>query len=146
MIHSAPDGRGTLDAWRKLIVTPAGDHLMLRFVIATAFAGPLLMLCGFESGPAHLYGPSSVGKTTLLKIAASVWGSGADGGDVRTWRTTANGLEATLASASDTLLPLDELGQAEGREIGPAVCMIAGALGKARMSRDTSLRIRAHGG
>ena len=138
----APYGqRGTLDAWRESIATPAGDHLMLRFVIATAFAGPLLMLGGFESGLAHLYGPSSVGKTTLLKIAASVWGSGADGGYVRTWRTTANGLEATLASASDTLLPLDELGQAEGREIGPAVYMIAGALGKARMSRDTSLRI-----
>ena len=59
-----------------------------------------------------------MGKTTCLRMAASVWGSGADGGDVRTWRSTANGIEATLAGANDTCLPLDEVGQADGRELG----------------------------
>ena len=132
--------RGTLEDWREVIAAPAGDHRMLRFVLSTAFSGPLLMLGGFESALAHLHGPSSVGKTTLLRTAASVWGSGADGGYIRAWRTTANALEATLASACDTLLLLDELGQADSREIGPVVYMIAGALGKARMRRDASLR------
>ena len=95
---------------------------------------------GFESGCFHLYGLSSMGKTTCLRTAASVWGSGADGGYVRTWRSTANGLEATLAGANDTFLPLDEVGQADGRELGQALYMTAGGVGKQRMRRDASLK------
>ncbi|HZZ22332.1 MAG TPA: DUF927 domain-containing protein, partial [Roseiarcus sp.] len=132
--------RGMLAEWRDAIAAPAVDHLMLRFVISAALTGPLLFPGGFESGLAHLYGPSSVGKTTLLRVAASVWGSGADGGYVRAWRSTANALEGTLASACDTFLPLDELGQADGREIGAVVYMIAGTIGKTRMRRDASLK------
>ena len=49
-------------------------------------------------------------------------------------------MEATLASACDTLLPLDEIGQADGREIGQVAYMIAGTLGKTRMRRDASLK------
>jgi uncharacterized protein (DUF927 family) len=140
-VHAPYDWRGALESWRDVIAAPAADHRMLRFAIATAFCGPLLFLGNFESGLVHLHGPSSVGKTTLLKVAASVWGSGADGGYVRSWRTTANALEATLASVCDTLLLLDELGQADGREIGAVIYMIAGAIGKARMSRDAGLKV-----
>ena len=97
-------------------------------------------LGGFESGCFHLYGKSSEGKTTCLRMAASVWGSGADGGYVRTWRSTANGLEATFAGACDTCLPLDEVGQVEGRELGQALYMATGGVGKQRMRRDATLR------
>ena len=132
--------RGTLENWRGALAMPAGGHLMARFAISTSLSGPLLHLGGLESGLMHLWGPSSVGKTTLLRIAASVWGSGADGGYVRAWRSTANALEGTLAGACDTFLPLDEIGQADGREIGKVVYMIAGAIGKQRMARDTSIK------
>jgi uncharacterized protein (DUF927 family) len=137
----APYGRrGTLEDWRKAVATPAGDHLMLRLSLSTALAGPLLLLGGFESGVVHLYGSSTVGKTTALRVGASVWGSGADGEYVRTWRSTANALEAVLASACDTFLPLDEIGQADGREIGSALYMVASGSGKSRLRRDASLR------
>ena len=119
---SGPYGRrGTLEDWKNSVGALATRHRLLRFSIATAFAGALLSLGGFESGVFHLYGRSSEGKTTCLRCGASVWGSGADGGYVRTWRATANGLEANLAGACDTLLPLDEVGQAEGKEIGQAL-------------------------
>jgi uncharacterized protein (DUF927 family) len=131
---------GTLDDWRTAVATPAGDHRMLRFSIATALAGPLLLLGEFESGLFHLHGFSSEGKTTCLRTGASVWGSGADGAYLRTWRATANGLEATLASVCDTFLPLDEVGQADARELGQSIYMLAAALGKARMRRDASLK------
>jgi uncharacterized protein (DUF927 family) len=132
--------RGTLEDWRKSVGALAGDHRLLRFSIATAFAGTLLELGGFESGVFHLYGRSSEGKTTCLRCGASVWGSGADGGYVRTWRATANGLEANFAGACDTFLPLDEVGQAEGKEIGLALYMATSGVGKARMRRDASLK------
>ena len=113
---------------------------MLRFSLSTALAGPLLWLGGFESGIFHLCGPSSIGKTTLLRVAASVWGSGADNGYVRVWRATANGLETNMAGACDTLLPLDEVGQVDGREIGQAIYMASSGVGKTRMSRDATLK------
>ena len=137
----APYGRrGTLEDWRNAIATPAGEHLMLRLSLSTALAGPLLLLGGFESGVVHLHGSSTIGKTTALRTGASVWGSGVDGEYVRTWRSTANALEATLASACDTFLPLDEIGQADGREIGLALYMAASGSGKSRLRRDASLR------
>jgi uncharacterized protein (DUF927 family) len=132
------DKFGTLAEWREKVAKPAGDHLMLRFCIATALAGTLLNLGGFESGIFHLHGFSSTGKTTCLRVAASAWGSGADGGYIRTWRTTANALETTLASACDTFLPLDEVGQADSRDLRHAAYMMTAATGKSRMNRDAT--------
>ncbi|HWZ90057.1 MAG TPA: DUF927 domain-containing protein, partial [Polyangiaceae bacterium] len=131
---------GTLQDWTATVGALAAGHRLLRFSIATALAGTLLDLGGFESGCFHFFGKSSEGKTTCLRVAASVWGSGADGGYVRTWRATANGLEAAFAGASDTCLPLDELGQVEGRELGQALYMATGGVGKQRMRRDATLK------
>jgi uncharacterized protein (DUF927 family) len=130
---------GTLKDWTATVGALAADHRLLRFSIATALAGTLLGIGG-ESGCFHFFGQSSVGKTTCLRMAASVWGSGADGGYIRTWRATANGLEAAFAGASDTCLPLDELGQVEGRELGQALYMATGGVGKQRMRRDATLK------
>ena len=44
------------------------------FVLCAAFAGPLLPKLDIEAGGFHLVGCSSVGKTTLLDVAGSVWG------------------------------------------------------------------------
>jgi uncharacterized protein (DUF927 family) len=44
--------------------------------ISAAFAGPLLNLIDAESGGFHLRGASSIGKTTALVLAGSVWGGG----------------------------------------------------------------------
>ena len=129
---------GTLEDWKDRVGVLAADHRFLRFSIATALAGTLLHLGGFESGCFHLHGKSSEGKTTCLRMGASVWGSGANNGYVRTWRSTANGLEATFAGACDTCLPLDEVGQVEGRELGQALYMATGGVGKQRMRRDAT--------
>ena len=108
--------------------------------ISAALAGPLLDLAGIEGGGLHFHGQSSKGKTTLLQLAASVWGRGDGGGYVRTWRATANGLEGAAAGATDTALILDEVGQVDAREMGPALYSLANGTGKARAARDGSLR------
>jgi Domain of unknown function (DUF927)/Toprim domain len=63
---------GTLEAWKDGVGALAKDHRFLRFSIATALAGTLLYIGGFESGCFHLCGKSSEGKTTCLRMAASV--------------------------------------------------------------------------
>jgi uncharacterized protein (DUF927 family) len=118
----------------------ARDHRLLRFAIATALTGPLLLIGGYEGAIVHFYGPSSEGKTTCLRVAASVWGSGADGGYMRVWRMTVNGLEGALAASCDTLLVLDEVGQTDGKDLGAAIYMAMSGIGKQRMQRDATLK------
>jgi putative DNA primase/helicase len=59
---------------------------------------------------------------------------------VRAWRATANGLEGAAASASDTVLVLDELGVVDARDAQAAIYGLANGAGKARAARDGSLR------
>ncbi|MCJ2069751.1 DUF927 domain-containing protein, partial [Methylobacterium sp. J-030] len=139
---AAPYSRkGTLQDWRNSVGRLTAGHGRLILALATAFAGPLVDLVGGEGGGVNLYGQSSRGKTTALKAAASVWGRGAsDPGFVRSWRATANAQEATAAIVTDTLLCLDEIGVAEGRDAAAAVYQLASGVGKGRSARDGSMR------
>ncbi len=134
------EARGTIEDWRDDVAKLASGHALPVLAISAALAGPLLYLAGVEGGGIHFFGQSSTGKTTLLSLAASVWGRGATPGYVRAWRATANGLEGAAAGATDTVLVLDELGQAEARELAAALYMLANGAGKARAARDGALR------
>ena len=103
---------GTVAAWREQIAEAVSGQPLPMFVIMLAFAPPLLSLLhegenfGFE-----LVGPSGKGKTTLQRLASSVWGSGGAIGTQkwwRTWSTTLNAIEDTMRSHNDALLVLDE--------------------------------------
>jgi uncharacterized protein (DUF927 family) len=134
------EARGPLKDWQDSIGSLASGHLLPVLAISTAFAGPLLYLAGEEGGGLNIFGSSSKGKTTIIQAAASVWGKGATPGYVRAWRATANGLEGAAASASDTLLVLDELGVVDARDAASSIYGLANGAGKARAARDGSLR------
>jgi putative DNA primase/helicase len=129
--------RGLLADWQQGVSAPAQAHALAALAISAAFAGPLLHLAGLESGGIHLFGNSSTGKTTLLKLAASIWG---DSGLVRSWRATANGLEGVANRTSDVVLILDELGQLDSKDAATALYMLASGVGKIRMSRNATLQ------
>jgi putative DNA primase/helicase len=131
---------GTLAEWQDSVARLAAGHNRAMFAIATAFAAPLLEPTGADSGGFNLRGLSSIGKTTLLRAAASVWGRGDEHGIIRTWRATGNGLEGTAALYSNMLLPLDELGVAGAKEVGDTVYSLASGIGKQRAQRDGSPR------
>ena len=138
---SAPyETRGTCEEWRSGAAKLASGHALLVLAISAALAGLLLHLAGGEAGGVHFFGPSSIGKTTLLRLAASVWGRSDSPGYVRSWRATANGLEAGAAGATDTALILDEVGQVEARDMAAALYSLANGAGKARAARDGALR------
>jgi putative DNA primase/helicase len=132
--------RGTLENWQRGIGVLARGHALPVLAVSAAFAGPLLHLAGQEGGGINIFGVSSKGKTTLLQIAASVWGRGDSSGYVRAWRTTANGLEGVAASATDTALVLDALGIIDARDAGPSLYSLSNGVGKNRARRDGSLR------
>ena len=112
----------------------------LAFSAALAFAGPLLAwAAGTDGGGFHLVGDSSCGKTTALRVAASVWG----GRDyLQRWRATDNGLEGMAAQHSDGLLCLDELAQLDAKVAGESAYMLANGQGKSRAGRTGAARPR----
>ncbi|WP_207116427.1 DUF927 domain-containing protein [Halomonas sp. YLGW01] len=128
---------GSLMSWREAIGRLCSGNPLMVLAVSTALAGPLLYLTHRQTAGIHLVGDSSNGKTTLLEVAASVWG----GPDFkRTWRATGNGLEGIAAALSDTALILDEIGEADGREIGATVYALGNGTGKARASRNGTAR------
>ena len=115
--------RGTLAQWQERIAALCVGNSRMSFALSCAFAGPLLAWAhGTDGGGVHLVGNSSCGKTTALRVAASVWG----GRDyLQRWRATDNGLEGIAAAHSDALLVLDELAALDGRMAGEAAHMLA---------------------
>ena len=102
------------------------------FAVSCAFAGALLLPAGVESGGFHLRSGSSQGKTSALRIAASVWGRP---DYVKRWRTTDNALEATAVQHSDGLLILDEIAQLDAAKAGECAYMLANEQEKGRNTR-----------
>ncbi len=133
--------RGTLDQWQKEVAALCAGNSRLLFSVSCGFAAPLLYLTNSESGGFNFRHSSSIGKTTALRVAGSVWGgSDAPLGYLRQWRATANGLESVAALHSDTLLALDEISQVTAREAGETAYMLANGQGKQRAGRDGSGR------
>jgi uncharacterized protein (DUF927 family) len=129
---------GTVEEWREHVARLARDNSRLMLGLGCAFAGPLLELAGESSGGFHMRGLSSIGKTTAARTGASVWGDPHK--YVRSWRVTSAGLEGMAVIHNDGFLPLDEIGQAEGREAGEVVYMLANGLGKGRAERTALAR------
>ncbi|WP_262299707.1 DUF927 domain-containing protein [Microvirga sesbaniae] len=134
---------GTLGDWIKQVAAPAAGNSRLVLALSTAFAGPLADLLNDEGGGVHLVGGSSLGKSTALVIAGSVWGGGGRGGFTQTWRATGNALEAIARAHSGTLLALDELGELDAREAGSTAYLLVNGQGKARGTRDGDARVRS---
>ena len=125
--------------WRDRIGALCVGNSRLVFAVASAFAGPLLRPAGMESGGFHIRGDSSSGKTTALRLAASVYGGPSY---MQRWRTTDNALEAIAAQHCDSLLILDELAQVEGKVAGECAYMLANEQSKARATRNGAPRAR----
>ena len=131
--------RGDLATWQANVAAKCVGNSRLGFVLGCAFAGPMLGLLGVQTGGFHITGDSSLGKTTALLVAASVWGSPKF---KQQWRTTDNGLEGVAVQSSDGLLILDEIGQMDGRVVGDCAYMLANEAEKIRGSRGLMVRRR----
>ncbi len=133
---------GTVEQWREHVGACCVGNSLMTFAVSAAFAGPMLHIRGSETCGFHFVGDSSLGKSTLLKVAASVYGH--PDHYPRTWRATDNALEATAAAHSDCLLVLDEIGQIEPRIVGETVYMLGNGEGKSRATETGGARGTSH--
>lgn len=132
---------GSLDTWRNTIGALSAGNSRLVFALSVSLAGALTAIAGEDSGGFHLRGTSSSGKSTALKVAASVWGNPEK--YRRLWRATANGLEGLASLHNDGTLILDELSQMSAHEVGDAAYMLANGQGKARAGRTGAAKAAA---
>jgi putative DNA primase/helicase len=132
---------GTLKGWRDHVALPCAGNNRLVLSIAAGFAGPCLGLANAEGGGIHLRGSSSVGKSTALQVAASIFGQPAR--FVRTWRQTDNALEGVASLHSDLLLILDEIKELAAKDAGAVAYMLGNGQGKGRANRSGAARAAA---
>jgi uncharacterized protein (DUF927 family) len=129
---------GTAAEWRENVASLCAGNSRLSFAVSLSFAAPLLALTqpASESGGFHFRGNSSSGKSTVLRVAASVCG----GRYVEGWRTTDNALESIAEKHNDAALILDELGELDSFEAGRSAYMLANGRGKGRATRTGGRR------
>jgi putative DNA primase/helicase len=131
--------RGSLAEWRENVAVLCGGNSRLLFVVSGAFAAPLLHPMGAESGGINFVGASSGGKTTMLKVGASVCG----GPDyLESLRASDNGMEGQFLAKSDSPYFGDELGQMGPVEAGAMVYLGTNGMDKARGARNGGSRKR----
>ena len=138
-IENTFKAKGTPDQWRDRVGVLCVGNSRAVFLVACAFGATLLRPAGMESFGIHIRGDSSSGKTTVLRVAASVYGGE---NYLQRWRATDNALEATAAQHCDGLLILDELAQIDGRTAGAIAYMLGNGQGKARATRTGTPRAR----
>jgi len=84
----------------------------------------------------HFRGGSSIGKTSMLVIAGSVWGGPRDQGGLngykQSWQATANGIEGLAEAHCNLPLCLDELSLVSGEDAARVAYQLAGGIGRTR--------------
>lgn len=125
-----------LDALRRAF----GEDPIAALAILAALCAPLLRKLGAPNFGFNLYGDSSTGKTSMIKIAASVFGDPSSEQWVASWNATAVALELRAATFTDLPLILDEVGASDARSLSRVVYMLVNGVGKSRGDRSLSVR------
>lgn len=124
---------GTLETWKNNIGKFLEGNISLITSVSASLAGPLLHLVNHQHGGGiHWVGDSSTGKSTTLKVAASIWGASEF---IRSWRVTSNGFEGFAVSRNDTCIILDDINEGNSEDVSRISYMIINGQGKQRANK-----------
>lgn len=98
----------------------------------SALAATLLEPLRAPNFAVHLFGESTTGKTTRLKIAAGIFGDPRDATWVGSWLTTDTSMETRAAMFNHLPLFFDEVGSGDIRAIEKSIYMLTNGGGKGR--------------
>lgn len=132
--------RGTYDAHLDALKAAWAASPVCAATICAALAAPLLRPLAAPLFAVHLAGDSSRGKSTMLKIAASVYGAPQDEEWVTSWNATSVGHEVRASLLCDLPLCIDEAGVVDPKEREKAVYMLINGVGRVRGAREGGLR------
>jgi len=134
---------GTFKAWKEA-VTPLSRYPRARLILYAALASPLLRILGQGNFVIDVCGPTSVGKTTLLKVAASCWGFPQEKDSesiIAQWNVTRVWFERAAAVRTDLPLLLDDSKLANNRDfVAQAIYDITSETGRSRGTTEGTAR------
>lgn len=128
---------GDICAWQTGIAAPCQGNSYLAFGLCCGLAGPLLEPLNIPGIGFHYHGESTIGKSTALALASSVWGSSKY---TLAWSATVNGLEIQAINRSSTLIALDESHMVAPKVLDASVYLLLNGVSKARMTKEISAR------
>lgn len=97
---------GELNGWIDNVARLAIHSSRLVLAMSASIAGLLINFMGVECGGFHFHGNSSIGKSTCLSVAASIFG---DRQFINSWNVTDKAFEELAEAHNDSVLILDEL-------------------------------------
>ena len=124
--HTRIRSQGTLAGWQATVAEPiAGQHFLV-FMLMSSLAAPILSLTSrVENFGFEIVGGGGKGKSTALRLAATVYGAGNDDGGHNFWQScnqTIRSIELSFTGYSHLPLLLDEtnlfLGSRSTKAIG----------------------------
>lgn len=128
--------QGSLEAWLAA-VAPFMKHPRVRLVVYASVAAPLIKILGALNFIIELWGQTSSGKTTTLRIAASVWGNPDERhlqSLLASWAATRVYVERIVAVNNDLPTFLDETQRGDMQAMPKFVYDLCQGRGKGRGS------------
>jgi hypothetical protein len=132
--------RGDFDAHTVALRKAFDADPICAAAICASLGAPLLKPFNQANFGVHLVGESTRGKTSMLKIAASIYGDPKSSLWVANWNATAVGAEIRGSMLCDLPQCYDEVGGGEKAVVEKLVYEIINGGGRTRAQRDLSLR------
>lgn len=144
-IVDALSERGSRDEWfdayKRLRAT---NNLSLNFSTAAMLSAPLISVLNTDGFVCNLYGRSHCGKTTISRVATTIWGDYRQkSGFVYNPKNTSCSKEIALDTLNELPFIMEDFNNLtlkEKKEFMPTVMDIANGMGKGRANKNMGLR------
>lgn len=124
---------GDLEDWQHYVSVPIKGNSRPVFAVSLGFASALLHLLQMENIGVNLLGDSSIGKSIIQLIVASMFGHPSR---IKiSWNATSNGLEAVATLSNDACLIPDELKQLQAEIAGITAYHLLNGTGRSRANQ-----------
>ena len=136
-IAGALRSKGEYQKWLN-IVKKVSKHPFPMIALCASLSAPLIKILAVSSMGVDFSGRTSTGKTTGLRLAASVWGQPDEGlkpSMTRTWDSTNVAVERFCELLSDLPIILDDTKRANPKAVGSKIYMITHGQGRNRGSK-----------
>jgi len=138
-LRASLQAAGTFEEWQTAMKALQSYPRALAALYA-AFVPPLLKPLGGKGFVVDLCGKTSIGKTTVARAAASVWGvadENESNGFIRTWDTTNVGAERRAIVFNDLLCVRDETKRAKSKKaVQDLIYTVVNGVGRDRGTRQ----------
>lgn len=143
-ILSALRVRGDEEPHLSALRDAFGEDRLAAIAILAALAAPLLKPLGAPNFAINFHGDSSRGKTSMVKIAGSVFGDPRSEQWLGSWNATPVAMELRAATLTHLPLCFDEVGAGDARVIERSIYMLINGSGKSRGDRSLTVRKTPH--